>query len=217
MTDYLPTLKLNTINFNIGTECYLRNRKTLHCNIGLITSYGQASGWFSISSQSTQGFKVQVGGRHYLNKHKIFEPAISLFWPHILQYKSQTLPNTGYYVAVNSFYQWTTTDRQEIVLNNIDNNPFPNSAHYKENIYTVDRNAIGLSVLLGYQCVKKSGLTVDYSIGFGGQFVSSHSTNRIGTDTNWPNSEKEYPNKLFDSGTALVPNIIYQVRLGWAL
>lgn len=216
--EYFPTIKLNTGNFNIGTEIYLKNRKSLYANFGLIKSYGQSSGWFSVSSQSTQGLKIQVEGRHYLNIRKIFEPAILLFWPHIFQYKSQALPNTGYYVALHSSYQWTTSDRQETVVDYIDNNPFPNSTHYKQNIYTVDRNVYGINIKLGYQCIKKYGLTIDYAVGLGGLFIASHSTNRIGADTDWPNSDKDYPsNKLFDKGTGFSPNLIYQVRLGWGL
>jgi len=53
-------------------------------------------------------------------------------------------------------------------------------------------------------------------VGLGVLFISSHSSNRIGADTAWPNSEKDLPmNKLFDSETGFYPNIIYQVRLGW--
>jgi len=111
LLEYFPTFKLNTGNFNIGTEIYLKNRKSFYANIGLIKSYGPSGGLFGISSLSTPGLKVQVEGRHYLNRHKIFEPAILLFWPHIFQYKSQKLQNTGYYAAVHSFYQFTATDR----------------------------------------------------------------------------------------------------------
>ena len=218
LTDYLPTIKLNTGNFNIGSEIYLKDRKSIYANFGLIKSYGQPRGLLSISSLSTQGMKIQIEGRQYLNLHKIFEPAILLFWPHIFQYKSQTLPNTGYYVAIHSSYQWTATKRQETVVDYIDNNPFPNSTHYKQNIYTVDRNVYGLNIKFGYQCIKKCGLTVDYTVGLGGLFIASHSTNRIGADTDWPNSDKDYPsNKLFDKGTGFSPNVIYQVRLGWEL
>ncbi|MCZ2129846.1 MAG: hypothetical protein LC109_06215 [Bacteroidia bacterium] len=214
--EYLQTIKLNTGNFNIGTEIYLKKGNSLYTNFGLIKSYGQSSGLLSISSQSTQGLKIQVEGRHYLNKHKIFEPAILLFWPHMLQYNSQTLQNTGYYVAVHSFYQWTATDRRETVVDYIDNNPFPNSEHYKKNIYTVDRNVFGLNIKFGYQCIKKWGLTVDYTVGLGGLYISSSSKNRLGEDTGWPQQEKDFPsNKLFDKGTGFAPNVVYQVRLGW--
>ena len=216
--EYLPTIKLNTGNFNIGTEIYLKNGNSLYANFGLIKSYGQSSGLFSISSQSTQGLKIQVEGRHYLNKHKIFEPATLLFWPHIFQYKSQTLQNTGYYVAIHSFYQWTATYRQETVVDYIDNNPFPNSTRYKQNIYSVDRNVYGLNIKFGYQCIKKCGLTVDYAVGLGGQYISSSSKNRLGADTGWPGQQKDYPsNKLFDKGTGFSLNVLYQVRLGWGI
>lgn len=211
--DYLPTIKLNTGTFNIGTEIYLKNRKSVYANFGLIKSYGQPSGWFGISSQNTQGLKIQVEGRHYLKRHKIVEPAILLFWPHIFQFKSQALPNTGYYFAAQSLYQWTATDRQETVVDFIDNNPVPNSTHYKQNVYTVNRNVYGLGMKFGYQCIKKCGLTVDYSVGFGGQYISSNSGNKLGTNQN-----NDIPwKKLFDSGAGLYPDIIYQVRLGWGL
>lgn len=211
--EYLPTFKLNTGTFNIGTEIYLKNRKSVYASFGLIKSYGQSGGWFSVSSRRTQGLKIQVEGRHYFNRHKIVEPAILLFWPHIFQYKSQALPNTGYYFAVHSSCQWTATDRQETVVDYIDNNPFPNSTHYKQNIYTVERNVYGLNLKFGYQCIKKCGLTVDYSVGLGGQYISSSSGNKLGT-----NKDNDIPwKKLFDSGTGFYPDIIYQVRLGWGL
>lgn len=211
--EYFPTIKLNTGTFNIGTEIYLKNRKSVYANFGLIKSYGQSSGWFGISSQNTQGLKIQVEGRHYLNRHKIVEPAILLFWPHIFQFKSQTLPNTGYYFAVQSIYQWTATDRQETVVDFIDNNPLPNSTHYKQNRYTVNRTVYGIGMKFGYQCIKKCGLTVDYSVGLGGQYISSSSSNKLGTNIN-----NDIPwKKLFDSGTGFYPDLIYQVRLGWGL
>ena len=217
VTDYIPTLQLNTANINIGTEVYLKNRKSLAFNFGVVKSYGPSGGWFSINSENTIGFKGQVEGRHYLNKHKLFEPAILLFWPHIFQYETQELHNTGYYIAVHSSFQTTVTDRQETVLDYIDDNPFPNTYHYKRNIYTVDRNVLTLNIKFGYQCIKKSGLTVDYAVGLGGQYISSSSTNRQGTDANYPNSEKDFGGKLFDKGTSFYPSIVYQVRLGWNL
>lgn len=213
--DYLPSL-LNTGNFNIGTEIFLKNRKSLYANLGLIKPYGQSGGIFSVDALSTHGLKIQAEGRHYLNKFKIFEPAILLFWPHIFQYNSQTLENTGYYIAIHPTYQWTATDREETILDYIDNNPYPNTFHYKHNIYTVDRNVYSLNIKLGYQCIKKCGLVIDYAVGLGGQFISSSSKNRMGTDNDYPNSDIDFPwNKLFDKGSGLYPNIIYQLRLGW--
>lgn len=198
VTSYIPFIELNTGMFNLGTEVYLANRNSMYANLGFIQSYGPSGGWFSISSESTQGFKVQLEGRHYLGHTRIFDPAVLLFWPHIFQYQSKPLVNAGYYTALNSFYQWTVTDRKEW-----------------QNIYTVDRNAVGLQFRFGYQCIKKYGLVVDYSIGIGGQFISSHSTNRLGDDTQYPNDEKEWTGKLFDHGSGWYPTLSYQVSLGW--
>jgi hypothetical protein len=216
--EYLPSTKLNTGNFNIGTEIYLGNRNSCYANIGLIKSYGQPKGWLSVSSLKTTGIKIQAECKHFLNKHKIFEPIILLFSPHCFQYKSQILQNTGYYVALNSSYQWTATHRKETIVDYINDDPFPNSKHYKQNIYRVDRNVYGLNLKFGYQCVKKFGLTIDFSVGIGGLYIASHSTNRIGEDTDWPNSQKDFPSKkLFDEGTGFSPNILYHFRIGWGL
>ncbi|OFY70016.1 MAG: hypothetical protein A3G23_01165 [Bacteroidetes bacterium RIFCSPLOWO2_12_FULL_37_12] len=193
--DYIPINNLNTGNFNIGMEFYLKNRKSFYINIGLIKSYGKSGGLFNVSSKSTIGFKTEVEVRHYFNKHKIFEPAILLFQPHIFQYESQTLQNTGYYFAINSFYQWTATERQGI------------------NIYTVNRNVNGITIIFGYQCIKKYGLVVDYCVGLGGQYIYSNVSDKLAI-----NNDKDFPwNKYFDKGAGLYPNLIYQVRLGWGL
>lgn len=217
VTDYLPTLQLNTANINIGTEIYLRNRKSLFFNVGFVKSYGPSRGLFTTNSENTTGFKGQIEGRHYLNKRKLYEPAMLLFWPLIFQYNTQELENTGYYVAMHSSFQATITNRQETVVDYVDNEPWPNTSHYKQNIYLVDRNVLALNIKFGYQCIKKSGLTVDYAVGLGGQYISSNSTNRQGTDTDYPNSEKDIGGKLFDKGAIFYPNIVYQVRLGWSL
>ena len=126
--------------------------------------------------------------------------------------KSQTLENTGSYFAGHMFYQYTATEREESILNSITYNQYFNSYNYKKNVYTVDRNIFSLNIKLGYQGITKSGLTIDSSIGFGGQYITSHSKNKLGTD-----SFKDLPwNKLFDSGSGLYPKIVYQLRLGWA-
>jgi len=214
--DYFPN-KLNTGIFNLEAELYLKNKKSIAVNVGFIRSYGPSGSWLQISSLYTQGMKIQVEGKFYLNKRKIFQPAILLFWPHIFQYQTKELENTGYYMATNVVYQNTKTDRQETIIDNIDNNPFPNSYHYKKNNYTVNRNVYGLNVKIGYQCIKRYRLTVDYAVGLGIQYISSNSKNRVGTDQSWPNSENDFPwKKLFDNGASIVPNFIYQLKLGWA-
>jgi hypothetical protein len=218
VTDYFPAIKLNTGNFNVGTEIYLKNGESVYANFGLIKSYQPPRGMLSISSLSTQGIKIQIEGRHYLNLHKIFGPAILLFWPHVFQYNSQPLQNTGYYLAVHSFFQRTATDRQETALDYIDNNPFPNSTHYRENIYTVHRSVYALNIKFGYQCIKNCGLTIDYAVGIGALFIASHSANRIGAGADRTNGDRDYPsNKLFNQGTGFSPNGVYQIRLGWSL
>lgn len=217
LIDYFPTFNLNTGNFNIGAEIYVRNNKSFSVNAGLIRSYGPSSGLLSITSIKTNGWSIQLEGRHYFNKRKIVQPAILLFWPHIFQYHTKDLNNTGYYISVHTGYQSTVTEREETAVDFVDSNPFPNTTHYKKNIYQVNRSAIRLNCLIGYQCIKRHGLTVDYSVGLGGQFISSFSSNRLGQDINWPNSEREIiSNKLFDHGTAISPSFVYRVRLGWA-
>jgi len=214
--DYLPN-KLNAGTRNVGVEIYLGNRKSVGISMGSIHSYGPSGGLFQISSVSTRGMKFQAEVKHYLNKRKIFEPAILIFWPHILQYKTRELQNTGYYTAINITYQNTKTERGETVLDYVDNIPFPNSAHYKQTIYTVDRSCYALTIKFGYQCVKKYGLTVDYALGLGAQYISSNSKNRLGSERGWPGSENDIPwKKLFDNGAGIYPAFNYQLKLGWA-
>jgi hypothetical protein len=190
LLEYFPN-KLNSANINIASEFCLKERNSISANIGFIKSYGPTSGWIQIPSKSNLGYKVQVEGRHYLDKHKIFEPSILLFWPHIFQFKSQELPNSGYYYALHSEYQSTRTKRE------ID--------------YTVERYSVGLSLNFGYQCIKKCGLVIDYAIGLGGQYISSNSNNSNNT-----NNDNDIPwNKIFDSGSGFYPKVIYQVRIGW--
>ena len=198
--EYIPG-QLNTGNFNIGSEFYLKKRKAVYINLGIIKSYGpvepQWLNLFNIPSINTIGFRFQAEGKYYLNKHKIFQPAILLFWPHILQFKSQELQNTGYYVAIHSSYQFTNTERKE-------------SHQYKQNIYSVDRNALQLHLKFGYQSIKKYGLVVDYAVGFGIEYVSSNANNKFGNNGTY----EIFPNKLFDSGDGFFPSFVYQLRIG---
>lgn len=201
--EFFPRLNLNAGNLNLGAEIHLKERKSLYVNLGVVKSYAPPVGWFGIVSLNTQGIKVQAEGRHYLNRHKIFEPAILLFWPHIFQYKSQVFGNTGYYVAIHSSGEWTSTQRPE--------------DYQSENTYTVNRSITTLNIKFGYQCIRKYGLTVDYSVGLGGQYVSSRSKNRRVSDTGWPGQQQDFPGKLFDHGRGFYPNVVYHVRLGWVL
>ena len=213
--EYIPG-QLNTGNFNIGSEFYLKKRKAVYINLGIIKSYGpvepQWLNLFNIPSINTIGFRFQAEGKYYLNKHKIFQPAILLFWPHILQFKSQELQNTGYYVAFHSSYQFTNTERKETVIDFIDDTQTHPIYHYKQNIYSIDRNALQLHLKIGYQSIKKYGLVVDYAVGFGIEYIYSSANNKFGDNGTY----EFFPKKLFDSGDGFFPSFVYQVRIGWA-
>jgi hypothetical protein len=216
LVDYVPTM-LNTSCINIGTEVYVKNKKSIGLSIGYIKSNGPSSGYLQLSALSTTGMKVQLEGKHYFNRRKIFTPALFVFWPHIFQFKSQDLQNTGYYVAANVSYQNTQTKRQETIVDYIDDVPYANHTHYKANVYKVDRNVYALNIKIGYNCIKKRGFTIDHAVGLGAQYISSSSKNRMGNDTDWPNSERDiYGKKMFDNGSGIYPSFIYQIKLGWA-
>jgi hypothetical protein len=197
--DYLPSWNLPTSNLNIGAEIYLSNRNSIFLNCGLIRPCGHAIALTSPITISTKGFKLQFETKHFLNKHKLLEPMMLIFWPHIFQYKSQTLQNTGYYYAIHTTFQKTATDRKG----------------YKNSIYTVDRTFCRLDFKIGYQCIKRCGLAIDCAFGLGIKYLTSNSRNYI-QDSSWPNNDKDFPwNKLFDTGAGLYPDIVYQLRLGW--
>jgi hypothetical protein len=208
LLDYLPSLNLNTRNFNIGSEIYLKNRNSLAINIGLMQTNGKPNpyGFLGGSSLKTQGFKIQVERRRYLNRNKIVEPSIFLFWPHIFQYNTQTLQNSGYYVSAHSFYQYTQTERNETMVDGFNQNI------YRNNIYTVDRNALAFNLKLGYQCVKKHGIAIDFGVGLGAQLITSSTRNKLGNA-----SDGDFGYFLFDEGTKVMPSFIYQFRLGFPI
>ena len=198
--DYLPD-KLNSGNFNIGAEINLKGRKSLAVNLGYIESYGPQSGWFIISTKSNKGIKIQIEGRHYLNKHELIEPLILLFWPMIFQYNSRESSHTGYYIAVSTLYQLTLTEREKNVNN-----------------YTVVRNIIGIYPKFGYKAIKKFGFVIDISFGLGIRYIESHSHGKTGknSDQELPFIFVFLPNKLFDSGSGLFPGFLYTLKIGWS-
>ena len=216
--DYIPD-KLNSGNFNIGAEINLKDRKSLAVNFGYIKSYGSSGGWFRIPAKSNRGFNLQIEGKHYLNKHKISEPLILLFWPMIFQFKSQENTHTGYYIAASTLYQWTLTERDETVIDYISGTPYPNSVHYNVNNFTVERNIINIYVKLGYNAIKKYGFVVDFSIGPGIQYIESHSYSKAGVNTvqEFQFNPDFLTNKLFDTGSGIFPGFIYTLKIGWCL
>jgi hypothetical protein len=217
--EYFPNPKLNTVNVNLGAELYLRNNYSLYLNTGLLLSNGPSgNNYYEVPAESSHGYKFRLEGRRYLNHHKVVEPAMLLFWPHVFQYHSQEHANSGFYLGLSSTYQWTQTDRKQSVVDYIDYSTFPQGITvYKDNVYSVDRSAIGLNLLIGYQCIKKGNFTLDYAVGFGFLYINSQYRNRQGTDQDYPNSTKEWPmDKYFDYGTGISPNLLYQLRMGWA-
>lgn len=213
---YLPD-QLNTGTFNLGSEFYLKNRKSLGLNVGLIRSYGPSGGWFTVSSLSTRGFKIQADGKYFFGKRKVIQPLMLIFWPHILQFKTQEVQNAGYYWGAEVFYQNTITNRRERVVEDIEYSGFFPVTHYRDNFYTVNRSEYAGRLKIGYQCIKRSGLVVDFAIGLGAQYISSYSINRIANYTGFAGFQNEWlwP-KLFDTGAGLYPSILYQLKLGWA-
>ena len=206
--DYLPG-KLNEANFNIGAEKMVANNISLYANVGVIHSYGPSGGgYFQLSSLSTSGYKLQFEGRYYLNRHKIFDPAVLLFWPHIFQYKSQSLKNSGYYFALHASWQQTNTEREETAFDPL----YPASDFkYLHNEYKVGRSALGMHIKFGYQSIKSYGLVIDYFVGLGGQYINSSSEDKLGS-----NDDKDWPwNKKFDEGSGVFLSPVYQVRIGW--
>lgn len=201
--EYIPD-RLNAGNFNLGAEMFVANNKTIYANLGILQSYGQSDrNWFQLSSQGTTGFKIQLEGRHYLNRHKIFDPAVLLFWPHIFQYKSQSVQNSGYYFALHAAYQQTNTEREENIFGPSTGYPYPDY-NTIQNDYMVKRSATRMHVKFGYQSIKSYGLVIDYSVGLGGQYISSTAEGKLGSDT-----EKDWPwNKIFDKGSGFYPSFV---------
>jgi len=179
--DYINPFILNSYIVNIGSEVYLKNKKSVFFNIGLIRPNKSQGSWFDVDAISSKGIKIQIEGKHFLNRPKIFNPKP----PRCPQnfYKHKKNLNTGCYIALHSFYQFSKTERQETIN---DDTPFPNT-HYFKNNYYVDRNVIGLNFLFGAQLIAKYGLTVDVAEGIGLQYISSKSINRLGD-----NEDKDY-------------------------
>lgn len=133
-----------------------------------------------------------------------------LFWPHIFQYKSQSLQNSGYYYALHASFQLTNTEREEIISELSSGSPYQ-YYEYTQNKYNVERSATRMHLKFGYQSIKSYGLVIDYSVGLGGQYISSSAEGKLGFD-----DDKDWPwNKEFDEGSGFFLSPVYQVRIGW--
>lgn len=212
LLEFFPDPKLYTANVNLGMEYRLRSKNTLYVNLGYLHPYGKPEGFFGLSSRWTRGLRLQVEKRRYLNRRKIVEPAILLFWPHIFQFGTRDQDNTGYYWAIHSAFKRTQTRRTEYYLARIEDEPYPGTKYYERNEYDVFRTSISIHLKFGYQCIRKRGFIVDYSVGCGAQYLTSHSEGNILEHTN-----RDIPwNKLFNSGSGFFPSFLYQIRIGWS-
>jgi hypothetical protein len=214
LLEYFPNPKLYTINCNIGAEVYIKNGYSIFLGGGVLLPAGSPVSYIGIPSEQSKGYKFRLEGRRYLKRKKEVEPAMLIFWPHVFQYHNVPYQNSGLYTGLSSSFQFTETERKESVQTEV--SPAGNPV-YKDNVYFVNRNQLAMNLMLGFQCIKKSGFFVDYAVGLGIQLVSSSSSNRIGGDQNYPNSSLDWPmDKYFDYGTGIGPNLLYQVRLGYA-
>lgn len=192
--DYVPGIKLNTVNYNLGLEFRFAKGKSIAVNAGTIISSASPQGFFVIPSLSTNGYKGEVDIRLY----------------HDIGFEERQLKRL--YFGPHFVYKQTETKRGETVLDYIDNNPFPNSQHYKQNIYNVNRKVIALNWKIGWQYISRPGFLMDFSIAFGGAYISSHSPDKLGD-----NSVNDIPwKKQFDSGSEICPNAKIQFAIGWA-
>ena len=190
--EYLPTLNLNTGNINLGLETYLNRRNSIYINVGLIRFYGQKPDLLFIPSISTRGTKIQFEIKHFIGQHQ----------------PNRKISN---YFSVQIIGQTTETIRQETVKDNIDSIPYPNFIHYRQNFYNVSRNLTKANLKFGAQLIKSSGITIDASVGLGGQYISSTSPGESGFD-----GSADIPwNKRFNRGSGIYPSLICQIHAGW--
>lgn len=211
--EVFPTLLLYTSNFNLGTEIYLKKGNSVYLNGGFITSHGKSSGYIGIYALETKGFKIQAEAKHYLGKHKVVQPAMLLFWPHIFQFHSQKLANTGFYVSTHCFFQSTETLREQSFAYDAYG---PNKPRVLvDNRYVVSRRVGGLHLKFGYHCIKPSGVSIDYAVGAGAQIINSESGGKSSLGSVWSETQTEFGGKLFDSGFAIAPSFVYHLRIGF--
>ena len=202
LIDQPLSLIYNATNFNLEISRLIGKHVEIHLNGGFLKSF-KSTGPDVIhfgfpTSISTKGMVLSLEERYYLNKQKLFEPSILLFWLQLFQYNSIDQENTGYYIAFQQRYQYTNTER--------------NSDDYKTNNYIVLRNQGGGYFKFGYNAIKKSGFTVDYAVGIGVTYISSSSENKLGNN----NDKDGHFNKEFDNGSGFFFDFLYSFKIGWS-
>ena len=198
--------QINGISNSIHAEYYLGNRKSIALSIGNITCLEPTENVELLvlsGIESANGIKIQTEYRKYLNRTKRIFPAYLLL-PHLLQFKSMANQNNGYYIAGSLLHLNTQLNKRQ-TINNL------------TSLYQVNRNATGAGFKIGYMCQYKFGLTLDLSIGFGVQYISSSYENRLLAASDFPANDHEGgADKLLDSGNKiwLYPSQLF--KLGWA-
>ncbi len=192
LTDYIPRVYFQAIRYNIGVEVYLKDRKSIYASLGYIYSNGYKEGFYRAASYGTQGVRLQVEGRYYFQKHKIY-PAALIILPHLLQFSTQKKLNTGYYTGINTFHERSITHRETPHIR----------TPYDETI-----KKAGLFSVFGYQCQKKSKLIIDQSIGFGVLILHTKLSNGF--------SVYDRKTSSFQSDfTRVLPELFYNFRIGF--
>ena len=208
LLEYIP-LPYNMGNFNLGSDIYLGNHFSIYANLGFIKAYGPAQGdWLlRIYAEDVTGGKIQIEGRKYFNCHELIQPLILLFWPHIFQFNSRKLLNSGYYMAAGVTYEYLIIDRKETVA--YYNNPNPVPYKIEDKIYNIHKSNFCPNLKLGYQAVKNDNVVVDFSFGMGIQFIKSFTKNKLTPENPWHNN-------TFENGKIVewMPN--FKFRIGWS-
>ncbi len=205
----LFTWQVNAMTNSLHFEWYTEDRVSIVFSLGYVGSLKPTpeANAFGISSvESVKGFKYQTEYRKYLNRTKRFIPAY-IFLPHLLQFRSVSAPNTGYYAGFNAMMLYTVLNRRQDI---------PNAPLVPE-LYQVDRTSTGLSLKAGYMCQYKSGFTLDLNFGFGVQYIVSNYSNRFIDPFSAQAQEKELSaDKLVDSGAKATAYFSSNLKIGWA-
>lgn len=219
ISDYFPDW-LYTGVFNLGAETNIGEIYSIDLNLGYVRSYTpiltpifllpfQAGKSPFIGSIDTKGFKTGLELKRFFSKNSesIYPQGRSTYLSLLGIYQRTKTRRPGTSYEYGSF-----TDENGVVYT------FPTTK--KIIIYDTYRNLGLFSVKIGQQFVSRSNFIIDYGIGGGVQYVSSHSVNRPEIEDVWPNNQDDSflfnsMHKHFDSGSAFFPKLLFQVKIGW--
>ena len=205
----LFTWQINGMTNCLHFEWYTEDRVSICFSLGYVRSLKPTPDLnaFGISAvESANGFKYQTEYRKYLNRTKRFIPAY-IFLPHLLQFRSVSGPNTGYYAGLSTMIHYTVLNRRQSI---------PNEPLVPE-VYKVDRSAAGISLKVGYMCQYKCGLTLDLNFGFGVQYINSTYRNRFIDPFSPQALERENgADKPVDLGRKGTGYFSSMFKIGWA-